>query len=237
MRRFATWLVAGALAAVVTFPAAPAHAERELFFEETAGAFWAVSHVCADGSTVEGTLLVQTTRDFGSPDTEDQDPTARLQFQAVCPGGISFTWGAPTAPATITSEANLKSVTAARSAVARDNLGGTHPVSFDVADWLRTDTHDGQRAGQQAQAASRDCDRADDLRWRRARRRPGQPPNPAGTLHPSRHRAVVRSRRTRTITWFEEGSQPAPSSQVTTSTWRWLGHVAVAWREPRRDQA
>jgi hypothetical protein len=133
MRRVATWLIAGAVASVVTFPAAPAHAERELFFEETAGAFWAVPHECADGSTVEGTLLVQTTRDFESPDTEDQDPTARLQFQAVCPGGISFTWGAPTAPAMITSAADLKSVTAVGSAVARDNLGGTHQVSFDVA--------------------------------------------------------------------------------------------------------
>ena len=134
MGRFATWLMAGAVAAVGTVStAAPAGAERELFFEETAGAFWAVPHECVDGSTVEGTLLVQTTRDFESPDNEDDDPTARLQFQAVCPGGISFTWGAPTAPAMITSTANLKSVTAAGSAVARDNLGGTHQVSFDVA--------------------------------------------------------------------------------------------------------
>ena len=134
MRRLATGLIAGAVAAIGTFStAAPASAERELFFEETAGAFWAVPHECVDGSTVEATLLVQTTRDFESPDTEDQDPTARLQFQAVCPGGISFTWGAPTAPATITSTSNLKSVTASGSAVARDNLGDTHQVSFDVA--------------------------------------------------------------------------------------------------------
>ena len=112
---------------------APANAERELFFEETAGAFWAVPHECADTSVVQGTLLVQTTRDFESPDTEDPDPTARVQFQAVCPGGISFTWAAPTAPATITTAANLKSVTAVGSAVARDNLGGAHEVSFDVA--------------------------------------------------------------------------------------------------------
>ena len=134
MGRFATWLMAGAVAAVGTVStAAPARAERELFFEETAGAFWAVPHECVDGSTVEGTLLVQTTRDFESPDNEDDDPSARLQFQAVCPGGISFTWGAPTAPAMITSTANLKSVTAAGSTAARDNLGGTHQVSFDVA--------------------------------------------------------------------------------------------------------
>jgi hypothetical protein len=90
-----------------------------------------VSHECADGSIVQGTLLVQTTRDFESPETEDPDPTARIQFLAVC-GGISFSWAAPTAPATITSTADLKSVTAAGSATARDNLGGTHPVSFDV---------------------------------------------------------------------------------------------------------
>jgi hypothetical protein len=107
-------------------------AERSLFFEETAEAFWAVPHECADGSTVQGTLLVLTTRDFESPDTEDPDPTARVQFLAVCPGGISFSWAAPTAPATITSEENLKSVTAAGSGIASDNLGGVHTVSFDV---------------------------------------------------------------------------------------------------------
>jgi hypothetical protein len=37
------------------------------------------------------------------------------------------------APATITSTENLKSVTAAGSGIARDNLGGTHQVAFDVA--------------------------------------------------------------------------------------------------------
>ena len=36
-------------------------------------------------------------------------------------------------PATITSTENLKSVTATGSGIARDNLGGTHDVSFDVA--------------------------------------------------------------------------------------------------------
>jgi hypothetical protein len=38
---------------------------------------------------------------------------SRVQFLAVCPDGTSFSWGAPTAPATITSTDNLKSVTAA----------------------------------------------------------------------------------------------------------------------------
>ena len=86
-----------------------------------------------DGSTVEATLLVRSTRDFESPETEDPDPTARVQFLAVCPDGTSFSWGAPTAPATITSTKNLKSVTAAGTGIARDNVGGTHQVSFDVA--------------------------------------------------------------------------------------------------------
>jgi hypothetical protein len=108
-------------------------AEKSRFFEETAAAFWAVPHECADGSIVQGTLLVQTTRDFESPDTEDADPTVRLQFLAVCPDGTSFSWGAPTVPATITSTTNLKSVTATGAGIARDNLGGTHQVSFDVA--------------------------------------------------------------------------------------------------------
>jgi hypothetical protein len=109
-----------------------ASAVRGLFFEETASAFWAVPHQCADGSTVQGTLLVQPTRDFESPDTEDPDPTTRLQFLAVCPDGTSFSWGAPTVPATITSTENLKSLSASGSGIARDNLGGAHQVSFNV---------------------------------------------------------------------------------------------------------
>ena len=108
-----------------------ASAQRSLFFEETAAAFWAVPFECAGGSVVQGTLLVQTTRDFESPDSEDPDPTARLQFLAVCPDGTSFSWGG-IVPATITSTDNLKSVAASGSGIVRDNLGGTHPVSFDV---------------------------------------------------------------------------------------------------------
>jgi hypothetical protein len=128
------WVVVAlvALATVLAFSTS-ASAERSLFFEETASAFWAVPHECADGSTVQGTLLVLSTRDFESPDTADADPTARVQFLAVCPDGTSFSWAAPTAPATITSTENLKSVTAVGSGIARDNLGGTHQVSFDVA--------------------------------------------------------------------------------------------------------
>jgi hypothetical protein len=120
-----------ALTAALAFSTS-ASAERELFFEESASAFWAVPHECADGSIVQATLLVLSTRDFESPDTDDPDPTARVQFQAVCPDGTSFSWAAPTAPATITSTENLKSVTATGSGIARDNLGGTHQVTFDV---------------------------------------------------------------------------------------------------------
>ena len=135
---------------------APATAERELFFEESAGAFWAVPHECADGSTVEGTLLVQSTRDFESPDTEDADPTARLQFLAVCPDGTSFSWGAPTVPATITSTANLKSVTRRRKGNAQGHPG------WDARGLLRrgvdgrgTAGDDRQRAGKQAASSAR----------------------------------------------------------------------------------
>jgi hypothetical protein len=124
-------VVLAALVASMAF-VVPAAAERELFFEETAEAFWAVPHVCADGSTVQATLLVRSTRDFNAPDTEDSDPTARVQFLAVCPDGSSFSWAAPTAPATIISSENLKSVHAFGSGTARDNLGGTHVVTFDV---------------------------------------------------------------------------------------------------------
>lgn len=112
--------------------ATPAQAQRELFFEETAEAFWGVPHTCADGTVVDGTLLVRSTRDFEAPDTEDPDPTARVQFLAVCPDGISFSWAAPVAPATITSTPNLNSVVATGSGIARDILGGTHQVTFDV---------------------------------------------------------------------------------------------------------
>ena len=90
-------------------------------------------HACADGSTTTGTLLVSTTRAFNAPDTEDPTPTARLQFLAVCPGGISFSWGAPAVPATITSGRKLRHLTASGSGVARDIFGVSHPVTFDVS--------------------------------------------------------------------------------------------------------
>jgi hypothetical protein len=127
------WVVGAlsALTAALAFSTS-ASAERTLFFEETASAFWTVPHECADGTIVAGTLLVLSTRDFESPDTEDPEPTVRVQFQAVCPDGSSFSWIVRSAPATITSTPNLKSVTATGSGIATDNLGGTHEVTFDV---------------------------------------------------------------------------------------------------------
>ena len=163
-RRLMVAGVAG-LATLVAVPiSSSAAAARDLFFEETASAFWAAPHECADGSIVEGTLLVQSTRDFESPDTEDADPTARVQFLAVCPDGTSFSWGA-IVPATITSTRNLKHVTAVGTGIARDNLGGTHQVTFDVT-WtgvgpLETTVN---AAWKQARRARSDGDGSGDVR-------------------------------------------------------------------------
>ena len=60
------WIFSLAVVTVVLGMAAPASAQRSLFFEETASAFWAVPFECADGSVVQGTFLVLTTRDFES---------------------------------------------------------------------------------------------------------------------------------------------------------------------------
>ena len=67
-----------ALIAAIAFSPSAAIAKKTLFFEETAEAFWAVPYECDDGSVVQATLLVQSTRDFESPDTEDPDPTVRV---------------------------------------------------------------------------------------------------------------------------------------------------------------
>jgi hypothetical protein len=182
-----------ALIAVLVFSTA-ASAERSLFYEETASAFWAVPHECADGSTVQCTLLVLSTRDFEAPETEDADPTVRVQFLAVCPDGTSFSWAAPAAPAVITSTENLKSVRAAGSGIARDNLGGTHQVSFDVS-WtavgpLKTTVNGpGSKRQQREATATGQVTFDSDVLVRR-----GQPPDPAGTVHPRRHREVTSRR-------------------------------------------
>jgi hypothetical protein len=132
MRRRVFVLLATMTAVMVVSTAPSIAVEKFRFFEETAEAFWVVPYECADGSVVQATLLVRSTRDFESPDTEDADPTARVQFQAVCPDGTSFSW-AGIVPATITSTENLKSVTVSGSGVVTDNLGEAHTVSFEVS--------------------------------------------------------------------------------------------------------
>ncbi len=103
-----------------------------MFFEETASAFWEVPHSCADGSTAQATLLVQSTRDFESADRDDPDPTVRVQYLAVCPDSTSFTWGNGAMPATIVSKPKSKSVHTTGSGIARDIFGVAHTVSVDV---------------------------------------------------------------------------------------------------------
>ena len=128
------WLVP-LVAAVAVVPAAAVSAvagEQDTFTEETGEAFWSVPHTCADGAVVDGTLLVRSTRDFEQPETDDTDPTTRVQFLAVCPDGSSFSWAVPGAPSTITSTPNLKSIRTVGSGTARDILGVTHTVTFDV---------------------------------------------------------------------------------------------------------
>ena len=123
------------VAPVTLATSASAEAEQFYFFEETAEAFWAVPHECADGSIVQATLLVRSTRDFESPETEDPEPTARVQYNAPCQDGSQVSWGRRNVvPATITSTQNLKSVTATGEGLVRDDFNSTllHPVSFDV---------------------------------------------------------------------------------------------------------
>lgn len=119
------------LGALVMSTSMSTAAQKSRVTEETAQAFWVAPHECADGSSVDGTLLVASTRDFESPETEDTDPTVRVQFSAVCPDGTSFSWSG-VIPATITSTGNLARVTATGSGTVRDNLGELHQVSFDV---------------------------------------------------------------------------------------------------------
>jgi hypothetical protein len=130
-RRGVVLLTAAFAALAYPTAASAAAAETTVFFEETAEAFWSAPHTCADGTVVQGTLLVRSTRDFETPETQDADPTVRVQFLAVCPDGTSYSW-AGILPATITSTENLKSVTATGSGTVRDNLGVIHQVTFDV---------------------------------------------------------------------------------------------------------
>jgi hypothetical protein len=178
-----------ALTAALAF-STTASAVRELFFEETASAFWAVPHQCADGSIVQATLLVQPTRDFESPDTEDPDPTARLQFLAVCPDGTSFSWGLPL------SRRRSRAPRTSRASVPQDR----GPPGTTSAERIRSpSTRPGRVSGRSRRRSTRrgasdrthsDRDGPGDLRRRRSRRRRGQPPDPAGAVHPGRHREV-----------------------------------------------
>jgi hypothetical protein len=129
--RIALLIVTAMLGALVLSTTSSAAVATSRFFEETAQASWELPYTCADGSTVPATLLVETTRDFVAPDTEDQDPTARVQYLAVCPDGTSYSW-IGFLPAEITSAPNLKRVEASGSGTVRDNLGTLHHVSFNV---------------------------------------------------------------------------------------------------------
>jgi hypothetical protein len=120
----------GAMMALVAL-APSALAKRTLFFEETASAFWEVPYACPGGETVSGTLLVESTRDFSAPDTDDTSPTVRVQFLAVCNDGSAFTWSG-IIPATIISTENLKSVVVSGSGTVTDINRATHNVTFEV---------------------------------------------------------------------------------------------------------
>ena len=184
--------LAALVVALTALTATPAQAVRDLFFEETAQAFWSVPYACADGSTVQGTLLVQSTRDYEAPDTEDADPTTRVQFLAVCPDGTSFSW-AGILPSTITSADNLKSVHTVGSGTVRDNaVQRTHKVSFDVT-WtavgpLMTEVNGpGSKRMQREATATGQVTFDGDLLVNGAANHPTRPARP---VHPSRHREV-----------------------------------------------
>jgi hypothetical protein len=130
-RRYAVSLLV-VLGALAWPAAASAQAERESFFEESAAANWSVAHECADGAVVQARLLVQSTYDFASPDTADAEPTARVQYQAICPDGTSYGWSQFACPVTHTSAPNLKRVHVSGTCTVRDTFGATHVVTIDV---------------------------------------------------------------------------------------------------------
>jgi len=124
--------VVGLLGSLAFATSASAQAETSVFFEEQAQANWAVQHECDGGTVIEARLLVESTRDFETPETEDADPTVRVQYAGVCPEG-SFNLVGNQIPATITSTENLKSVHAQGEGIVRDALRNPHPVTFDVS--------------------------------------------------------------------------------------------------------
>ena len=74
------WIVSvGVLTALLAMTTS-ASAQRSLFFEETAAAFWAVPHECADGSIVEGTLLVRARATSNRPIPRTRTPRPGCSF-------------------------------------------------------------------------------------------------------------------------------------------------------------
>jgi hypothetical protein len=133
LRRSAAPLAA-VVVALTALQATPAQAVRNLFFEQQAQAFWSIPHECADGSVVQGTLLVNPTYDYNAPETVDTNPTTRVQFLAVCPDGSSFSWiTRPSASSAISIDEDLASMTTSGSGTAVEPDGTIHQVTFDVA--------------------------------------------------------------------------------------------------------
>lgn len=125
--------VAGLLAGLfVSAPASSAEADLFRFFEERAEANWNVAHECSDGSVIQARLLVRGTLDFQTPETEDTQTTARVQYFGVCPDG-SFNLVGAAIPAEVTFRPNLASAHVLGSGQLRDALGNLHPVDFDVS--------------------------------------------------------------------------------------------------------
>jgi hypothetical protein len=127
--------VTGLLAALAfSVPASSAEADLFRFFEERAEANWLVAHECADGSVIEARLLVLGTLDFQTPDTEDTQLTARVQYSGTCPlPEGSFNLRNDVIPAEVTFAPNLASAHVQGSGQLRDDLGNLHPVDFDVS--------------------------------------------------------------------------------------------------------
>jgi hypothetical protein len=123
--------LAGLVGALVA-TSASAEGDTSLFLEEQAQANWAVQHVCDDGTVIEARLLVESTSDFETPETEDADPTVSVQYAGVCPEG-SFNLVGNQIPATIASTGNLERVHAQGVGNVRDSLGTLHPTIFDVS--------------------------------------------------------------------------------------------------------
>ena len=115
----------------------------------------------------------------------------RVQFLAVCPDGTSFSWGAPTVPATITSVRPLRRYY-------RGRLWGRHrhlrhcprsDIRRDLdGSWASGD--DLQRPGERHKGSGRHRGWRGDLRRHCHRRRSGESPDQASPVHSGRHREI-----------------------------------------------